>query len=67
MRKVFNFLPTFECAYRRDIVHIRHAETQNIEAGQRHYVEFAWLRIPIIPARDSDLIPATHSDPFPAT
>jgi hypothetical protein len=27
----------------------------------------ATLRIPIIPARDSDLIPATHSDPFPAT
>jgi hypothetical protein len=25
-----------------------------------------WLRIPIYPARDSDLNPATHSDPFPA-
>ena len=24
------------------------------------------LRIPIYPARDSDRIPATHSDPFPA-
>jgi hypothetical protein len=34
---------------------------------QKCAMSAAELRIPIIPARDSDLIPATHSDPFPAT
>ncbi len=61
-------LPSNELGYRRaEILTVPERRRFWSDEDKARIVAESLVRIPTIPARDSDLIPATHSDPFPAT